>query len=405
MTTTAPSTPAQRQPLSIGAILLLGTLTAIGPMSIDMYLPSFPAIQQSLQASAGAVQWTLASFFIGLALGQLIYGPLSDRFGRKPPLYFGMALYALASVGCMLSHSIEMLILCRFLQALGGCTGMVICRAIVRDRCEPQEAARIFSLLMLVMGLAPILAPLLGGWLVIHLSWRALFGVLVGFGLICLTGIHFGLTETVDHKKAAPMHFGGVLKGYGQLLRDRWFLGYTLCSGLASAGMFAYITGSPYVLITLHGIAPEHFGWVFGSNAFGLILASQLNSRFLKANDLDTLLRRALWAPLLAGLLLAVSAWLGFDALPVLLLGLFCFVGSLGFISPNGSAAALKHHGSRAGLASALMGSLQFTLATVVGTLMGAWQDPSAKPLATLMCVCGVGAWLIHRTLVMRQKA
>ncbi|MBB5189879.1 DHA1 family bicyclomycin/chloramphenicol resistance-like MFS transporter [Silvimonas terrae] len=394
----------QKTPLSLGAIILLGTLTAIGPMSIDMYLPSFPSIQQSFNTEAGMVQWTLASFFIGLALGQLFYGPISDRFGRKPPLYFGMLLYAAASAGCMLAPNIETLIACRFLQALGGCTGMVICRAIVRDRCEPQAAAKIFSMLMLVMGLAPILAPLLGGWLAVHASWRVLFGILVVFGLVCVTGLHFGLTETVDRHKAAPLHLGNVLQGYGLLLRDRWFLGYTLCSGLASAGMFAYITGSPFVLINLHGIPAEHFGWVFGSNAFGLILASQLNTRFLKTNDIDTLLRRALWSPFLAGLLLLVTAWLHIDALYVLLPCLFFFVAAIGFIGPNASAAALKHHGSRAGLASALMGSLQFTLATLVGFLMGAWQDPSARPLATLMCVCGVCAWLVHRTLVMRNN-
>lgn len=396
------STSFRPKSLSTGAILLLGTLTAIGSISIDMYLPGFPDIQRDLHASAGAVQWTLASFFIGLALGQLFYGPISDRFGRKPPMYVGMVLYALACLGCMAARSIEWLIVCRFIQALGGCAGMVVARAVVRDRCEPKEAAHVFALLMLTMSLAPILAPIAGGSLVVHFGWRVLFAVQLVFAIICLLGMHFGLTESHDASKAQPLHLGNTLRGYAGLLQDRWFVGYTLSAGLGWAGMFAYITGSPYVLITLHGIRPEHFGWVFGSNAFGMIFAAQINSRLLRNSEIDTILRRALWVPMLAGLCLAAVAWLGMETLTILLSGLFCFIASLGFVGPNGSASAMRHQGARAGLASALMGSLQFGLATIVGTLMGAWQDPSARPLASMMAICGFLAFCAYRLLVMR---
>ncbi|KPC55242.1 Bcr/CflA family multidrug efflux MFS transporter [Amantichitinum ursilacus] len=405
-TPSSPDSTTQPKPrnLSKGAIILLGTLTAIGSISIDMYLPGFPAIERDLHATAGQVQWTLASFFIGLALGQLFYGPISDRFGRKPPMYVGMMLYALACVGCMMATSIEWLIACRFVQALGGCAGMVVARAVVRDRCEPREAAKVFALLMLTMGLAPILAPLLGGSLVVFAGWRVLFAVQLAFAVICLLGMHFGLTESHNRDTAQPLHLGRILGSYFNLLQDRWFVGYTLASGLGWAGMFAYITGSPYVLITLHGIKPEHFGWVFGSNAFGMIFAAQINSRLLKHFEIDSILRRALWVPMLAGIALAAVAWLRLETLTLLLSGLFCFVASLGFVGPNGSASAMRHQGQRAGLASALMGSLQFVLATVVGTLMGAWQDPSARPLTTLMAVCGILAFTVHRLLVVRVE-
>ncbi|GAB3258589.1 multidrug effflux MFS transporter [Chitinimonas naiadis] len=380
-------------------LILLGALIGIAPLSIDMYLPSFPAIEAALGRGA---QLTLASFFIGLALGQLVYGPVSDRYGRKPPLYVGLALYVAGSLGCLFATSIEQLALLRFAQGLGGCAGMVLARAVVRDRCEPREAARAFSLLMLVMGLAPILAPLLGGWVLTVAGWQAIFGVQAGFGFACLLAVHFGLAESHDIRHAEPLQFGRVLRGYAELLGERGFLGYTLATGLAQAGMFAYIAGSPLVLIQQYGIAPQHYGWVFGSNALGLIAASQLNVRLLARTSLTTLLRRALWMPALAGTALLLISLLGQPPLPLLLLGLFLFVASLGFISPNGSAAALAGHGQRAGSASALMGALQFGLATLAGIAMAAWRTDTALPLATAMAFFGVGSLLAHRLLIGR---
>ncbi|HEY9104452.1 multidrug effflux MFS transporter [Chitinimonas sp.] len=382
-------------------LLMLGALIGIAPLSIDMYLPSFPAIEAALGRGA---QVTLAAFFIGLALGQLVYGPVSDRVGRKPPLYAGLALYVLGSLGCLFAGSIEQLALLRFAQGLGGCAGMVLARAVVRDRCEPREAARAFSLLMLVMGLAPILAPLLGGWILTVADWHAIFAVQAGFGICCLVAIHFGLSETHDTRHAEPLAFGKVLRGYGELLRERGFLGYTLATGLAQAGMFAYIAGSPLVLIQQYGIAPQHYGWVFGSNALGLIAASQINARLLGKHALTTLLRRALWLPAGAGLALLLISLTGQPPLPLLLLGLFIFVGSLGFISPNGSAAALAGHGQRAGSASALMGAMQFGLATVAGIAMASWRNDTALPLAAAMACFGLGALLVHRLLVGQIK-
>lgn len=383
--------------LPIPWLILLGGLIAVGPLSIDMYLPAFPSITADLGAAPGRVELTLASFFVGLAIGQLFYGPLSDRFGRRRPLMAGLALYTLASLGCALASSVEALVAWRFLAALGGCAGMVIARAVVRDRCNAREAARAFSLLILVMGLAPILAPLLGGWVVTTLGWRAIFFLLSAFGVAAFIAVFFALPETHDTRHEPPLRLGTVLVDYASLLASRVFLGYTLVGGLAFAGMFAYIAGSPFVLIDLYGIPTGLFGWVFGANALGFVIASQINARLLKTRSLTGLLRHAVLTPALAGTTLAICGLAGWLPLPVVMVGFFFYVAGLGFIGPNSAAAALATHGQMAGKASALMGSLQFGLATLAGSLVGFWHDGSARPLMIVMALGGIGAWLALR--------
>lgn len=377
-----------------GWLVLMGALTAVGPLSIDMYLPAFPTISREFDAP-GQVELSLASFFVGLAIGQLFYGPISDRVGRKPPLYAGLSFFLLASIAAASSTSIEQLVVWRFIQGLGGCAGMVIARAVVRDRCAPQEAARAFSLLMLVMGLAPILAPLLGGLVVSLAGWRPIFILLAAYAAICLVCIWKLLPESHRMPAGEALQLRKVMADYAHILRHREFMQYTLCSSLAFTGMFAYIAGSPHVLMQVHGIAPQHYGWIFGSNALGLIAASQLNARLLRRHDMHWLLRRGVVSVALTGLTLAALASLGWLPLPALLAGLFLFISSLGFISPNASAAALAQQGRHAGTASALMGALQFLLATVAGAAMSLWHAPSALPLALMMALCGIGAWLL----------
>jgi len=230
-----------------------------------MYLPSFPEVERALAAPHGSIELTLACFFIGLTLGQLFYGPLSDRFGRKPPLYFGFALYTLASIGCALSGNVTMLWIFRFLQGMGGCAGIVMPMAIVRDRTTARESARAFSMLMLmlVMGLAPILAPLLGGWLLTSFGWRSIFVTLAIFGVLSLAAITFGLEESHDIKHELPLSLKTVADNYLYLLKNKSYLGFVFAGGLSMAGMFAYIAGSPFVLIDLYGIEPRHFGLFF----------------------------------------------------------------------------------------------------------------------------------------------
>lgn len=386
--------------LPAGLLILLGALTALSPLSIDMYLPALPTIEQQLSAPAGTISLTLAAYFVGMALGQLFYGPLSDRFGRKSPLYAGLALFVIASIACAMANTIIELIAFRFLQALGGCAGPVIGRAVVRDRCGARESARAFSMLMLVMGLAPILAPVIGGALMAWMGWRWLFALLAAFGVMCLLAVYWRLPETHDTRGAEPLLLGNVLNGYGRLLVNRTFVGYTLCGGLGMAGMFAYITGSPFVFIELHHLSPQQYSLVFAANAVALVVASQINAQLLKRTDLTVILRRALWLLLSCGLvalplsLSAAATWW------MLWGGILLYLFALGFISPNSSAAALATHGQQAGMASALLGSLQFALATLTSMLVGLWHDGSSLPLVAIMGACGVGAWLAYIAVV-----
>ncbi len=378
-------------------LLICASLTALAPLSIDMYLPSFPALAADLHTEIGQVQLTLGTFLVGLAIGQAFYGPISDRYGRKAPLYIGLTLYGAAAAGCALAGSVESLMLWRFLEALGGCTGLVVSRAVIRDRLEAKESARAFSSLMLVMGLAPILAPLIGGAILSALGWRAIFWVHCGAAVLILWFVHARMEESLDPAHRRTLHPGTVLRNYWELLRDREFLGYSLTAGCVQAGMFAYIAGSPFVLIELHGIDPSHYGFVFGANAFGLIAMSQINARLVRARSLDAVLGMALYAPLLAGLMLAVAALAGMAVLPVLLVGFFVFLAGMGCITPNASALALAHQSQRAGTASALMGTLQFGFGTLAGAAVSLWHDGTALPLAVVMALCGCSAVLMRR--------
>lgn len=390
------------QSIPVRLVLILGALTAFASLSIDMYLPSFPTLERELRASPSAVQFSLAAFFIGMALGQALYGPIADRFGRKRPLYVGITLYVLASAGCALAPNIETLIVMRFVQAVGGCAGIVIARAMVRDLFDRETSARVFSLLTLVLGVAPILAPLVGGYVLEFFGWRVIFWILVVFGVTCLLAAMTGLRETLpEAARSRPAHpMRGALRVYGQLLADRRFNGYAFAGGIAQAGMFAYISGSPFVFIKLYGVSEQAYGWFFGFNALGLIAASQINHRLLSRWKSDVILACALLLVAVWGLLLLVMAATGIGGLWGLLPPLFAFVASLGFSFPNAIAGAMAHQAERAGSASALLGTIQFGAATIAGSLVGALHARSAVPLAAVMAICGVMALVLHRRLV-----
>jgi DHA1 family bicyclomycin/chloramphenicol resistance-like MFS transporter len=376
---------------------MLGSLTALGPLSIDMYLPSFPAIARDLTASPAQVQLTLAVFFVALGIGQAFYGPLSDRFGRRRPLCFGLALYVLASAGCALARSIEALVAWRFAQALGGCAGMVIARAVVRDRFDEREAARFFSLLILVTGLAPILAPSIGGQILVFFSWRAIFWTLAGFALVGLITATFVLPESLPPERRTEGGVATALRVYARLLRDRAFMRYALSGALVISGMFAYIFGSPFVFMQIYGVRPERFGWIFGAIALGLISASQLNRVVLARVAGARILSHALVVTAAAGMILLVMAWTGVGGLAGLLGPLFVYIASLGFVLPNVIATALGPQGRNAGTASALLGTLQFGAGATVGALLGVLGDGTAVPMAGLIAACGLSALLVHR--------
>ncbi len=385
-------------------VAILGTIVAIGPMSIDMYLPSLPTLQSDFGVDAGAAQLTLSAYFLGLAIGQIAYGPVADRYGRRGPLLFGLALYVVASLLCAIAPNVEVLSVSRFVQAVGGCSGMIVTRAMVRDRFEPQDMARILSAMVLVMGVAPILAPLAGGQILGWFGWRAIFVVLALFGTACLAAAWFGLPETLA-ERGAPLSLRSVTGGYLRMLRHRRFMGYALAGGTASAGMFAYISGAAFVFIEVFGVSPDRFGLFFGANAFGLIVVSQANSWLLRRFRAEYILRGALSVFAGAGLVLLLTASTGWGGLWGVAVPLFICISSLGCSFPNATACAMAPFGDRAGLASALMGTLQFTVAAFAGAAVGQLHDGTAWSMALVVAACGVSALTLLRTLVGSPRA
>ena len=373
---------------------------AIGPLSIDMYLPALPALGLAFATDAAHVQYTLTSYFVGLALGQIFYGPTADRYGRRRPLLVGLALYTLASAACVVTTSMDTFIALRFFQAAGGCACMVITLAVVRDLFEPLEAARMLSRLMLVMGVAPILAPLAGGYLLIWFGWHAIFLFLALYGAASFIAVFALLPDTRPAGQSGPAGVGSALRSFGEIIVQPRFLGYALAGGFSFAGMFAYIAGSPFVFITLHGISPEAYGWLFGANALGLIAASQLNVRLLRRSSSQRVLCFMLPFQAACGFALLAAAASGTAVFALLLAPLFGYVASIGLIMPNASAHAMAPFGARAGTASALLGVLQFSIATVATASLSLLHNGTAVPLAGVMAASGLLAVAAHRLLV-----
>jgi DHA1 family bicyclomycin/chloramphenicol resistance-like MFS transporter len=401
-TAAAVKTPPQGEAYYRLAVIL-GALTAMGPLAIDMYLPALPTIARDLATSAASVQVSLAVYFIGIALGQAFYGPLSDRWGRKPALYFGLSVFVLASAGCALADSPRTLIVFRFLQALGGCAPLVIPRAVVRDYFDQRGSVRMLSVLILVMGLAPILAPLIGGQLLVSFGWRSVFWLLGAYGAAWLTIVIFFLPESLPAARRSRQSLGAVLRVYGGLLRDRLYLGYVITGGMIFAGLLSYISGSPFVFIELFQVPPEQYGLYFGTNAIGIITASQVNRWLAGRVDADRIVRWILPVAMTAGLVLLADASTGFGGFPGILVPLWVFIACHGFVMPNTTALAMAPHGAVAGSASALLGTLQFVLGAVAGALVGVLGNGTAVPLAAVIAGCGVSAFVAHRILPLQD--
>jgi DHA1 family bicyclomycin/chloramphenicol resistance-like MFS transporter len=374
--------------------VILGALAALGPLAIDMYLPAFPAIGRDLGADASHVEVTVSTYFLGLTLGQLVYGPISDRVGRKRPLYLGLAVFAAASVGCAFAGGIEALIGLRFLQALGGCVSMMIARAVVRDAFDDAHSARVLSLLMLVMGLAPILAPMIGGWILGVAGWRWIFDLLAVYALLCLAAVVFLLPETLPPARRQRHGLWRVLATYAELLRDRPFMANALAGSFVMAGMFAYIAGSPFVFIEVFGVDPSRYGYFFGANALGIMAAAQLTGRLAPRLGPARLFRSALVVVAAAGILLAIDGLTGFGGFAGILVPLFVFVASVGCVMPLSTVLAMAAQGSRAGSASALMGTIQFGLGALAGALVGAFNNGTPASMVLVIAGCGVAALL-----------
>jgi DHA1 family bicyclomycin/chloramphenicol resistance-like MFS transporter len=369
-----------------GLPLLLGLLTAVGPVSTDMYLPAFPRLEADLGHVAGGAQITLAAWFAGLAFGQIAQGSLSDRFGRRAPLLAGMALYTLASAGCAIAASLAGFSLFRVLAAWGGSAGMVIPRAMVRDLADGPQAARLLSRLMLVMGVVPVLAPAAGGLaLEVFGSWRFIFWLAAAYGLASTLLVALFLPDTLAPARRVRVGPLDLLRRYGAIARERQFLTSALCNAFGISGIFAYLAGSPDAFLTTHHVRPPVYGMLFGLNAAGYILAAQFNARLLIRFGTDRVIRAMSRIAFAATLILTIDAVSGWGGVAGLAGPLFLYLATMGILLPAATVAALSPHAAHAASASALMGSGQFVCGAIAGGLVGALADGSPRPMAFVM--------------------
>ncbi len=401
MTTAARS--SERTPW--GLVILLGSLTAMGPLAIDMYLPSLPAIAGSLHASAGEAQATVSAFLAGMALGQLAYGPASDRLGRRAPILFGVVVYVAASALCSAAATPALLIGGRFVQALGACAGGVVSRAVIRDRFNHTETARMLSLMMLIMGLAPILAPLLGGALLGVGGWRLNFWFMTAFGVLVGLVALWRMVESRSEETSAHAASETPLQAYLALLREPRLIGYALAGALNGATLFTYIASSPDLLIKTYGISPAAFGWVFGLNAVGIIGSNQVNRFLLRRRTPDQVVARASVIAVGFAVLLAIAAVSGVGERWSVLPLLFLLLSTYGFMQGNTMAGALNVDPRRAGAISAVMGAVSFGTGAVASAAAGWLHDGTPRPMAVVMLAALVGSALCLHLLALPKPS
>jgi len=371
-------------------ILILGLLAAIGPFSIDMYLPGFPAIARDLHTTVEQVSLSLSSFFIGISTGQLLYGPLLDRYGRKKPLYFGVAVYILASLGCAFSTSVNMLVVLRLLQALGGCAGMVASRAMVRDIFPVHESAKVFSLLILVIGVSPIVAPTAGGYITTTFGWKYMFVALTMMGIVIITATHFLLPESRQPDKTLSLKPGPIMQNFASVLRTPQFYTYALTGAISAAGLYAYISGSPYVFMELFHVTEQQYGWIFSGIAASYVLSSQLNNFLLKKFSSVQIIKAALLCQSTAACLLVAGTafhWLNLFSIIALIAVFLCCQGCS---FPNASALALAPFSRTAGSASALMGAIQMGAGAFTSAMVSLLSNHTAVPMTGMMACCAL---------------
>ncbi|GHF33135.1 Bcr/CflA family drug resistance efflux transporter [Streptomyces morookaense] len=402
MPTDAPTTPATDRhhirtpaPASLVVTLVLGALTALPPLSMDMYLPALPEVTGALRSPAATVQLTLTACLMGMALGQLVVGPMSDKWGRRRPLLAGMVVYVIATAACALAPDATVLIGCRLVQGLAGAAGIVIARAVVRDLYDGVAMARFFSTLMLISGVAPVVAPLIGGQVLRLTDWRGVFVVLTVVGaLLCLV-VWRGIPETLPPEQR---HDGGVVQALQTmrgLLADRVFTGYMLAGGFSFAALFAYISASPFVIQDIYHASPQTFSLLFGLNSVGLVLVGQINGKVLAGRfSLDAVLGIGLAVVVLAAgaLLLMTSGVFGRPGLVPVATGLFVLMSAMGLAMPNTSAQALMRSRNAAGSASALLGTSTFLLGAVASPLVGIAGEHTAVPMAVVQLGCALAA-------------
>lgn len=376
-------------------IIILAFMSSLAPLSTDMYLPALGEVQKSFSTNSFYTQLSLASFFIAFALGQLLYGPLSDIYGRKKPLYFGILLFILSSLACISFDSIYTFIFFRFLEALGGCAGVVIARAIVNDNFELKEAASVFALMMVISSLVPMLSPGLGSILLDYFSWKSIFAVLFGLGIFLLLLIFLGLNNIKENTASLKFNSKEIFNNYIKILKDRRFKIYVFSSSFAMATIFAYITGSSYVFIDYYGLSEKSYGILFGINAANFMIFANINARIVRRYSPYYVLPFSFTAMFGIALLLTIAGFfdLGFLVFEILL---FFMIGMLGFIIPNTTTLAMARFKENSGSASAILGAIQFTLAGGISFVVSYLEANSPLPLALIITICLIIACRIY---------
>lgn len=382
--------------------VILTALTAMGAMSTDLYLPALPDIAQDLSTSAAYAQLTIGLFFAGFAVTQLVGGPLSDRFGRRPVLIGGLAIYVVTTAVCAAAPSIEILLLARFGEAFGAACCAVIARAIVRDLYEPRDAGRVLGSIASAMALAPLIAPLLGGWLTVAFGWRSNFVLLTLIGIALFTAVTMAVPETQRVRQPNALDPRIMLANFGALLRERTFVGFALCAGFATGTLFAWISTSSFIVIDYYGVPPQHFGLVFGVVIIGFALGAFLGSRLTGRFGPARVVGGAVHAALLAGLVLIVAGWTDMGGLPLIIAAMAVLFAGAGIIAPQATAGALGPFPLIAGTASAALGCWQMTVAFLVNAACSLAFDGTPRPMATIALVCALGGLVAYHRLVRR---
>lgn len=376
-------------------IVLLGMLTAVVPFSIDMYLPGFTDIARTFNTPVSKVALSLSSFFVGLGIGQLLYGPLLDRFGRKGPLYVGLLIYCLASIGCAFAPTVDVLIALRFVQALGGCAATIAATAMVRDLFPPQENARIFSVLILVLSVSPMLAPTAGSFLAASFGWRSIFFVLAFLIVLIVAGVFFYLPESKGPDETYSLQASSILSNYRKVVKERYFIVYAFVCSIAFAGLFTYIATSPGIFMQHFGLSQKQYGLLFAFLASGLIIASQVNTVLLKRFKSEAIIKAAFLAQLVITsvfLILVVADW---NSLGTTIALLFLFLASAGLVMPNATSLAMKPFETNAGSASALLGFIQMGLGSIITIVIGLLNIQSVLPMVLCMMGASIAGMLL----------
>lgn len=388
-------------------IFVLGLLSAVGPFSIDMYLPGFREIADEFNTSVSHVGLSLSSFFIGISLGQLIYGPLLDRFGRKPLIYIGLTIYIITSILCAFVIDADQLIIMRFFQAIGSCVGMVASRALVRDIFPVQENARIFSYLMLVIAISPIIAPTLGGYVTSFYSWRIIFIILAGIGVLAFLGTYYILPAGNPPDTELSLMPRPIIKKYLMVLRVPDFYTYAMVSAVSSSGLYAYLAGSPTLFLDIFKVSKSEYGIIFAIIAAGMMLANQFNTFLLRKYSSEQISLVALVFQVGAGLFLAVSTYFGWLNIYMTIGAIWAFMATQGFVYPNTSALSIAPFQQSAGTASALMGAIQLGIGAISAFLVSMFTKTSAFPMGLTILICGTLSLIIlllGRTFIVKDK-